>query len=118
MINPQMYAIDIEHILCDIFNCERYGFGGAVNSDTIRKHPYLSMTQGLAYLYANADGQKKKKIDKFIDDYSFYSDMSIDELLSFETNSKQVGITTYEIEKSNGKEQMEYIIEQFEATVS
>lgn len=31
----QSYAVEIEHILCKIFECERYGFGGVVNSEKI-----------------------------------------------------------------------------------
>ena len=50
VMKAQGYAVEIEHSLSSIFECDRYGFGGEVNSDCIRKHPFLSMTQGLAYL--------------------------------------------------------------------
>ena len=112
----QGYAVSIEHILRKIFDCDRFGFGGQVNSDFIRKHPFLSMTQGLAYKYALYP-QKRKNIDAFINHFSFYSAMSLDDLLSFDTNSKIIGITTYELEKENGLEQVEYMINEFESAL-
>lgn len=64
-MKAQGYAVEIEHILSNIFECERFGFGGQVNSDRIRRHPYLSMVQGLAYLYA-LNPQKRKAINDFV----------------------------------------------------
>lgn len=116
IMKAQGYAVEIEMILRNIFKCDRFGFGGQVNSDAIRKHPYLSMTQGLAFLYATEEN-KRKQIDKFVDEFSFYSDMSLDELLSFDTNEKVVGSTTIGLTKSNGLEEVEYIISAFRAII-
>lgn len=66
VMRAQGFAVEIEHILSNIFECDRYGFGGQVNSNEIRKHPYLSMTQGLAYLYA-LHPQKRKAIEGFVE---------------------------------------------------
>lgn len=111
-MHPQQYATSIEHVLCKIFECDRGGFGGMVNSDSAREHPYLSMTQGLAYLYALLPN-KRKAIDNFVEHFWHYRNLSIDELLSFDTNQKTVGITTIQIEKENGTEQIKYMIEEF-----
>ena len=116
LMKAQGYAVEIEMILRNIFKCDRFGFGGQVNSDAIRKHPYLSMTQGLAFLYATEE-TKRKQIDKFVDEFSFYSDMSLDELLSFDTNEKVVGSTTIGLTKNNGLEEVEYIISAFKKVV-
>lgn len=116
VMKAQGYAVEIEHSLSRIFECDRYGFGGEVNSDCIRKHPFLSMTQGLAYLYALFPN-KRKMIDSFNEHFSFYSEMSLDELLSFDTNEKTVGISTVQIEKENGLKQVEYMIEEFDKIV-
>ena len=116
IMKAQGYAVEIEMILRNIFKCDRFGFGGQVNSDAIRKHPYLSMTQGLAFLYATEEN-KRKQIDKFVDEFSFYSDMSLDELLSFDTNEKVVGSTTIGLTKSNGLEEVEYIISAFRKAI-
>lgn len=116
LMKAQGYAVEIEIILRNIFKCDRFGFGGQVNSDAIRKHPYLSMTQGLAFLYATEEN-KRKQIDKFVDEFSFYSDMSLDELLSFDTNEKVVGSTTIGLTKNNGLEEVEYIISAFKKVV-
>lgn len=70
VMRAQGFAVEIEHILSNIFECERYGFGGQVTSDKIRKPPYLSMTQGLAYLYA-LHPQKRKLIENFVEHFSF-----------------------------------------------
>lgn len=112
LMKAQGYAVEIEMILRNIFKCDRFGFGGQVNSDAIRNHPYLSMTQGLAFLYATEEN-KRKQIDRFVDEFSFYSDFSLDELLSFDTNEKVVGFTTIRLTKNNGLEEVEYIISAF-----
>ena len=116
LMKAQGYAVEIEMILRNIFKCDRFGFGSQVNSDAIRKHPYLSMTQGLAFLYATEEN-KRKQIDKFVDEFSFYSDMSLDELLSFDINEKVVGSTTIGLTKNNGLEEVEYIISAFKKVV-
>ena len=114
----QGYAITIEHILCDIFECERFGFGGIVNSDHIRKYPYHAMTNGLAYIYFSANEGQRKKIDNFIDTNYFYANMSIDTLLSFETNSQIIDGSTYSLDYENGKAALEALIEQFRNLVN
>ena len=91
-MKAQSFAVEIEHILSNIFECDRFGFGGQVNSDRIRKHPFLSMTQALAFLYALYP-QRKGAYDSFIDHFSFYEEMSLDELLSFDTNEKVIDLT-------------------------
>lgn len=116
MMKAQGYAVEIEMILRNIFKCNRFGFGGQVNSDAIRKHPFLSMTQGLAFLYATEES-KREKIDEFIDSFSFYSDMSLDKLLSFDTKEQSFGIETIELQKDNGLEEVEYIISAFRKVI-
>lgn len=116
MKKAQAYAFEIEGILRGIFKCERFGFGGQVNSDSIRKHPFLSMTQGLAFVYASCEN-KQEEIDKFIDAFSFYSDFSLDQLLSFDAkeNSTEYGIIG--LQKDNGLQEVEYIISAFEKVI-
>ena len=109
-------AVSIEFVLRNIFGCERYGFGGQVDADHIRKHPFLSMTQGLAILYER-NPEKRDAIDNFIEKFNFYEDMSIDYLLQFDTKEKTEGIGTIELEKENGLEQLDYIIECFKKVV-
>lgn len=115
-MSAQNFAIKIETILGNIFKCDRLGFGGQVNSDHIRRHPYLSMTQGLAYLYAICP-QKKKEIDSFVEHFSIYEKMSLDELLSFDTNEKTIDKSTFQLEKDNGFKQVEYMIEEFRKVI-
>jgi hypothetical protein len=113
MTNGQSYAVEIEHILCRVFACQRYGFAGIVNSDFIRSKPFTAIASGLAYLYATADDTKKNNIERFISDYSFYLKLSIDELLSFESSSKEINGITMELEFDNGKLAIEKIISDF-----
>ncbi len=77
----QNYAINIEHKLSNIFNCDRGGIGGMVNSDFIRPMPYGSMIATLMFLYKDKDIIIQKKIEKFINDYQFYSNKRIDEII-------------------------------------
>lgn len=116
MMKAQGYAVEIEMLLRGIFKCERLGFGGQVNSDDIRKHPFLSMTQGLAFVYATSES-KRKEIDKFIDDFSFYSNFSLDELLSFDAKENSRENVTIELQKNNGLEEVEYIISSFKKVI-
>lgn len=111
VMRSQSYATEIEHILWNIFDCERFGFGGVVNSDYIRKQPFAALFCGLACLYPQSTPDKKARIEKFIADHMFYADMSIDYLLSFDTNSKTDGIATIEIDFKNGEEALQNIIE-------
>ncbi len=116
MMKAQGYAVEIEMILRSIFNCERFGFGGQVNSDAIRKHPFLSMTQGLAFIYA-ASENKREGIDTFLEEFSFYSDFSLDELLSFDAKENAREYETIELQKNNGLEEVEYIISAFRKVI-
>lgn len=116
LMKAQSYAVEIEMILRNIFNCDRFGFGGQVNSDAIRKHPFLSMTQGLAFIYAMQE-EKRPQIDRFIDEFSFYSNMSLDDLLSFDSKEKVIDGNTVGIIKNNGLEEVEYIISSFRNTL-
>lgn len=116
MLKAQGYAVEIEMILRSIFNCERFGFGGQVNSDAIRKHPFLSMTQGLAFIYA-ASENKREEINNFLEEFSFYSDFSLDELLSFDAKENSCEYGTIEFQKNNGLEEVEYIISVFKKII-
>ncbi|MBC2726107.1 hypothetical protein [Desulfosporosinus sp.] len=109
----QGYAVSIEHILCNVFNCERFGYGGIVNSDFIRKQPFTVMACGFSFIYANAKSDKQKEIIEFINNYSFFSEMSIDTLLSFDTSTKEFNGITIEISYKNGQEAVEIMIEDF-----
>lgn len=118
MLNPigahaQGYAVSIEHILWDVFECERFGFGGIVNSDFIRKQPFTAMACGLSLVYANAANNKRITIEKFIEEYSFFSEMSLDLLLSFEASEKNIDGITIGINFENGEKAVEKMIEDF-----
>lgn len=65
------------------------------------------MVQGLAYLYA-LKPQKKIIIEEFIEHLSFYENMNMDDLLSFDSNEKVIDKCTIQIEKDNGLDQVEY----------
>ena len=117
VMRSQSYAIDIEHILWGVFNCERFGFGGVVNSDYIKKQPFSALFCGLAYLYSSSTPEKKARIENFIEDHMSYANMSIDYLLSFETNLKTEGIKTIGIGFNNGEEAIQSIIETYREVI-
>lgn len=113
----QGYAISVEHVVRNIFGCSRFGFGGLVDSDVIRKNPLGTISAGLGYLFANANDNKKTKIEKYLENYSYYLEMSMDELLSFDSSSKRTDKCIQEIEYNNGKEAIEDYIEKLENLV-
>lgn len=65
------------------------------------------------YIYGLVDDLGKRTIENFIEETSFYWEMNLDELLSFETSSKTVGIATVEIEYNNGEEAVIDITDKF-----
>lgn len=65
------------------------------------------------YIYGLVDDLGKRTIEKFIEETSFYWKMNLDELLSFETSSKTVGIATVDIAYDNGEEAVIDIIDKF-----
>ena len=110
MNNPQSYAIEIEHQMWKIFNCERFGVGGLVNSDYIRKYPFHSMVCALMHLYSTSN---KKAIESFFENYSFYADWSIDTILSFENQEKVIDGITYQLDAENGQKVLEKMLDKF-----
>lgn len=109
------YAISIEHRLRSVFNCQRGGFGGQIDADVIQKHPYLSMTQGIAYLYGrNGDIEK---MDEFIDKYVGYSDFSIEDFLGFEDKKREIGGIEFQLINDNGEKELKCMIEEFEKVI-
>ena len=113
VMKAQGYAVSIEHILSRIFNCERFGFGGQVNSDRIRRHPFLSITQGLAYIYATSTSEKRSEISNFNNEYFYYEEMSLDTILSFDTSEKVIDKCTIGINAENGLLLVEKMLEDF-----
>lgn len=114
IMRAQSYAVDIEHVMRKVFKCERFGFSGIVNSDFIRKNPLAAILATCGYMYALVDEQGKNQIEAFINDTEFYWEMSLDDLLSFESSCKTVGIATIEIEYDNGEEALIDNIKKFE----
>lgn len=75
-----LLAISIEWTLRKLFNCERFGLGGFINSDSIESNPMQSFRIGFAEIYAKASNDKRNIIDRFIDDNYQYEDMNIEEI--------------------------------------
>jgi len=74
----QQHAIDLEFHLQEEFNCERFGLGGFVNSDHIRSAGFISsLVLILSKYYSKPNRQK---IDDFINDVLFYSDLRMDDI--------------------------------------
>lgn len=113
----QSCAIDIEHILCNIYKCDRNGFGGIVDSDFVREQPFTAMACGLSFIYGTANEDKKKEIEGFITEYYFFRKMSLDLILSFETSTKEIEGILMEISFKNGKEAADSIIKDFRNVV-
>lgn len=116
VMQSQSWAVSIEHVLSNIFKCDRFGFGGIVNSDYIRKHPMQSMYIGLAYIYA-LDSNKRAVIERFIAENGYFDDWSIDTILSFDNNKRIINGTEYSLNEENGLVALEHIVEEFRSIV-
>jgi hypothetical protein len=117
IMKAQAYAVSIEHDMRKIFGCDRGGFGGMVDSKSIRQHPFLLMTQTLAFLYA-IKPEKKDDIETFIQHFSIYSELSMDDMLAFLTESQTIDNATFTLEKENGLLMIEYMVEEFEKVIA
>lgn len=117
MMNEQSYAIEIEHIIKDVFSCERLGFEGVVDSNFIRSQPFTAIIVTLAYQFATADENQRYEIEKFIEDKSFYSNFSIDKLLSFKASEKVIDGAHIDIEFPSGEKAIKKIIMDFKKAV-
>jgi len=110
-MNAHSYAIEIEHILRNVFNCERGGVAGLIDADSIEHNSYVSIACGLGYVYAKSDSLKQTEIEKFISDYGYYLDFGINGLLLFTSNEREINGSSYSIDYDNGEKVLEAIIE-------
>ena len=113
MLNPQNYAVSIERIMRNVFDCDRSDVGGLVESDYIRNYPFTAMMSTIMYLCNSKDSNHIILVSNFFENYSYYGKWSIDELLSFDSNSKEIDECNYEIEYANGEEAITAIIAAF-----
>lgn len=110
--NSQMYAVQIEYILSDIFNCSRRGVGGIVNSDYISHYPIHTMLCGFTYLFGKS--LTETEIKQFFEKYSMYAPFSIDDFLKSDGRTAVVRNCEYTFEKETGELQLKDIIEQYQ----
>ncbi len=113
VMRAQGYAVSIEHDIRRVFKCERFGFAGIANSDFIRGNPLAAILATCGFIYAQVNDENKAQVEQFIEDTRFYWEMSLDELLSFETSSKTIGLETRELEYENGEKALEDIMDKF-----
>ena len=73
-------AINIEHKLSNYFDCERFGLGSYINSDSIERDLYITLVIALAPAYKNAGRVKQKEIDDFLENNYKYSEMNIEQI--------------------------------------
>ena len=115
MQNPQAYAVDIELIMRDYFNCDRFGVGGLVDSDYIRQNYFLAMMSTITYLYGRKETNDINVVANFFKKFSYYGDWSIDQLLSFESSTQTINGLQYGIKYESGEKAMKAIIDEFSA---
>ena len=113
VMRAQGYAVSMEHDMSRVFGCNRGGMSGIVDSDFIRRNSLAAVLMTCGYIYGLVDDLGKRTIEKFIEETSFYWKMNLDELLSFKTSSKTVGIATVDIVYDNGEEAVIDIIDKF-----
>ena len=113
VMRAQAYAVDMELDMRKVFGCDRLGFAGVVDSDFIRSEPLAAVLATCGFLYANVSEKNKILIEKFVKETIFLWQMSLDELLSFETSSRTTGYIETEIGYDNGEKAVKDIISKF-----
>lgn len=112
MLDSQIYAIRIEQIIRDAFECDRFAIGGLVNSDYIGKYPFTAMISTVMYLCERNDSDINVALN-FFEKYSYYGQWNIDELLSCENGTLEIDGCNYELGYINGEEAMNAIVDDF-----
>lgn len=113
MENSRNYAVRIEYIMRGVFECDRCGMGGLVDSDYIRKYPFTAMMTTIMFLCERDNGGSVDIASAFFKRFQYYGEWNIDELLSFENDTKEIDGRNYEIEYTNGAEALKSMIEAF-----
>ena len=73
-------AISIETTLKSIYKCDKFGFGGNIDSNSIEGSPVQAYILGLAPIYVKANDVKRKNIDTFLENSYQYAGKSISEI--------------------------------------
>lgn len=105
MTSAQNYAVRIEITMRDAFECGRFEIGGLVNSDCVKRNPFMAMMVTLAYLCDRGEAESTEIISNFFERFCSYDKLSVDEILNLGENSKY----------TNGEETLKDIIACFEA---
>ncbi|MDD2401681.1 MAG: hypothetical protein PHI90_11295 [Clostridia bacterium] len=82
------YAIKIEGLLRDVFDCDRAGFGGIADADFIERSAYTAIACALARYYGVVSEKEQKKIEEYLNRYSFYSDKRLEDIIKEFKNSE------------------------------
>lgn len=107
------FAVEIEEIMCGVFNCERYGLGGQVDADGIKHHPFLSMTQALAFLFAKKP-EKKNEIFEFMKEYALIENLGIESILSSPSSERKISNNiVIDLGCEDGNEYMKQFVKRF-----
>lgn len=112
MTSAQNYAVRIEITMRDAFECGRFEIGGLVNSDCVKRNPFMAMMVTLAYLCDRGEAESTEIISNFFERFCSYDKLSVDEILNMGENSEG---DTDEIKHANGEEALKDIIACFEA---
>lgn len=112
------HALHIENIVCKVFACD-----GRTRSETLaycgntESHPFWVMISTLTYL----DGCGKicrETLKKFYNDFLFFADFSISDLLRFSSNSGRINGVLTEIKYKNGEDAMNAMEDAFDKICS
>lgn len=108
----QNFAVWIEHIMRDAFECER-GEIGLVHSDYIKFHPFLTIMCTLTFLCKQDEADDIRIVSDFFNKFRDYDKLSIDELLSLKSNTFEINGFEYESEYTDGEEVLQAMITEF-----
>ena len=70
----------IESAVCEVFDCNRFGFGGLVNTDFIEKCPYTAMVMSVAKYYDRLSHTDMNVASEFFDKYYYFKKSSVSDI--------------------------------------
>lgn len=72
MVNKHSYAVSLEHIVCNVYGCDRAGVGGLADADAIERKPLLAAILALSPAYLHTD--KIDEVSEFFHKYGVMFD--------------------------------------------
>ncbi len=112
------YALQIENILRNTFECGQGGFMGLARADYVENNLQAAIIAAISYRCGQSD-EYLKMGEEFLKEFEYYIKLGFDELLKYnsETRSFMDGLYSLEEKYSDVDDLLEKLIDSFERVI-